>query len=465
MLAIGGTGMAPLACLLRQLGHEVRGVDGPLYPPMSTLLADAGIEPQVGFDLSALDPKPDLVVVGNAVPRHNPLAQAVEASGIERISMPQALARFVLAGRRPLVVAGSHGKTTTTALLAWVHERAQWSPGYLIGGAPLDLPASFALGTGERFLLEGDEYNAAYFDRGAKFLHYGAETVILTSAEYDHADLYHTEQAFQEAFRRLLAQLPATGRVIACADSTEVRDLVADAGCAASWYGLEDGPPGTLRPLALTLDENGTRFVVDDVKAGPVEVRLRLHGPHNLSNALAVWAACRADGLPVDALVAGLESFRGVRRRTEELGSAAGATIVDDFAHHPSEVQQSIRGLRQRYPNRRLVVLFEPRSLTASRNLHLDAYSTALSLADAILLAPLFHAQRLEPEDRLDRAALVRALRGRGREARAFSSVDELNEAVLAMRQQGDVIACMSSGSFEGLPTRLLRQLVDAERS
>ena len=241
LIAIGGTGMAPLACLLQGEGHHVTGSDGPLYPPMSTLLETAGIRPGVGFDPARLEPAPDLVVVGNAVRRDNPEAVETERRGLPRLSMPEALARFFLAGRRPLVVAGTHGKTTTTALAAWVLAHAGRDPGFLVGGVPVDLGASFRRGGGERFVVEGDEYNAAYFDRGAKFLHYRAETLILTSVEYDHADLYPSPQALVDAYAKLIGQLPAAGLVVACGDSAEVRALAARAPCRVVLYGEAEG--------------------------------------------------------------------------------------------------------------------------------------------------------------------------------------------------------------------------------
>jgi UDP-N-acetylmuramate: L-alanyl-gamma-D-glutamyl-meso-diaminopimelate ligase len=264
-IAIGGTGMAPLACLLQAAGHRVRGADGPLYPPMSTLLAGAGIEPHVGWDPSRLEhsPRPDLVIVGNAVPRHNPEAEAVERLGLPRASMPEALARFFLAGRRPLVVAGTHGKTTTTAIAAWVWSRAGTDPGYLIGGMPLDLERSFHTGTGDRFIIEGDEYNAAYFDRGPKFLHYRPQTLILTSVEYDHADLYSDAGALIEAYRRLVRLVPEDGLLVACGDSDEVRTVAADARCPVVFYGLDAG--NDVRPDGVvSYGGQGCRFRVAD---------------------------------------------------------------------------------------------------------------------------------------------------------------------------------------------------------
>ncbi len=494
IIAIGGTGMAPLACLLQEKGHRVRGADGPLYPPMSTLLERAGIEPFVGFDASHLEPAPDLVVVGNAVRRDNPEAVAAERRGLPMLSMPQALARFFLAGRRPLVVTGTHGKTTTTAMAAWVYERCGRDPGYLIGGAPLDLAASFAVGSGDRFVVEGDEYNAAYFDRGAKFLHYQPETLILTSVEYDHADLYPNPETLRAAYAKVIALLPASGLLVACGDTPEVRELARRAPCRTLLYGLAadndvrpipgmpeipttggthgtggtdgtggtattGGADGTAGVAGLTALPGVTRFRVADGEAGAVTVELRLAGGHNVANALAVWAAARHDGLPAADVAAALASFRGVERRLQEVGGTGGVVVVDDFAHHPTAVGKTLEALRQRYPGRRLVALFEPRSLTAGRTMFFDAYRQAFAGAGRVLFAPSFHGGRLGAEERLDFAALAAALSHDGVAAACTAGTEELLAQAVAESRPGDVLVTMSSGAFGGLPHRLVAAL------
>jgi UDP-N-acetylmuramate: L-alanyl-gamma-D-glutamyl-meso-diaminopimelate ligase len=468
--------MAPLACLLQEQGHRVRGSDGPLYPPMSTLLERCGIRPHAGYDAAHLEPAPDLVVVGNAIHRNNPEAAAAERLGVPLLSMPQALARFFLAGRRPLVVAGTHGKTTTTAMAAWVYSQCGADPGYLIGGLPRDLPGSFRAGTGERFIVEGDEYNAAYFDRGAKFLHYQPETLVLTSVEYDHADLYPSPEALRAAYARLLDLLPATGLLVACGDSPEVRELARLARCPVVFYGL--GDQNVLHPLApIESLPEVSRFRLPDSEAGAdgggargsgggtgggggeIEVELPLAGEHNVANALAVWAAARRDGLPARQVAAALASFHGVKRRLEELGTVRGVTVVDDFAHHPTAVGKTLAALAQRYPGRRIVVLFEPRSLSAGRRLFHDAYRESFTLAGRVLFAPLFHRGRLAPEDRLDLPALAAELDRAGIPATAAATTEDLLAQTLAESRPGDVLVTMSSGSFDSLPQRLLAGL------
>jgi UDP-N-acetylmuramate: L-alanyl-gamma-D-glutamyl-meso-diaminopimelate ligase len=483
LIAIGGTGMAPLACLLQGQGHRVRGSDKPLYPPMSTLLADAGIEPMVGFDPARLDPEradpPDLVIVGNAVPRDNPEALAAErlaeTTAVERISMPEALWRFFLDGRHRVVAAGTHGKTTTTAMASWVWTACGADPSYLIGGLPKNLPQSFHEGAaGTDFIVEGDEYNAAYFDRGPKFLHYRADTLILTSVEYDHADLYPSHQDLLGAYRSLVASVPPEGLVIGCGDTPELRELVRDAACRVVLYGFDPEVNDVHPEGGLTLGPDGTSFTLVDTlgidrfdEDGPdrlgggerVSVELGVPGRHNAANGLAVYIAARHRGFPAADVARALGEFRGVARRLDELGTAGGVTVIDDFAHHPTAVTESLSALSHRYPGRRLVALFEPRSLTAGRAfLHRD-YLRAVRGADRVLFAPFFYAERFEDGERIDFVELARELGGEGVEARQCESVDELFERAVAEAREGDVIVTMSSGSFEGMPRRVLDAL------
>ena len=462
-VAIGGTGMAPLACLLKALGHRVRGSDGPLYPPMSTLLQDAGIEPLVGFDVAHLEPLPDLFIVSNAVPRHNVEAVAVEASGVERLSMPEALYRFFLSKRQPLVVAGTHGKTTTTSIAAWVYDRCGGDPGYLIGGVPRNFESSFHIGSGKRFVIEGDEYNAAYFDRGPKFLHYSPQTLILTSVEHDHADLYPKPEDLLATYRRLVRLLPEDGLLVACGDTEEARQVASEAPCKVVFYGL--GEHNDVHPLKSVEgpQEGGvTRLqehVLRDIDGGQARIRLAIPGEHNLCNAMAVWVAARYDGYSADDVSKALEQFLGVKRRLEELGTAAGVTVVDDFAHHPTAVEKSLGGLRQAYPGRRLVVLFEPRSLTAGRSFFFEAYCRAFAGADQVIVAPTFHRQRLEDNIRLDFNEVASELESAGVPMRIATSLDGVFEDAVSALSPGDVVVTMSSGSFESMPQRLLSHL------
>lgn len=476
LIAIGGSGMAPFACLLQGLGHSVRGSDGPLYPPMSTLLEDAGIAPLGGYDAAHLDPSPDLVVVGNAVRRDNPEAVEAERRGLPLYSMPQALGRFFLDGCRPLVVAGTHGKTTTSSMAAWVYTDGGADPGFLVGGVPQNLGVSFRAGGGERFVIEGDEYNCAYFDRGPKFLHYRPETLVLTSVEHDHADLYATPEALLDAYGRLVELVPEGGRVIACGDIPDVRRLVEERTRRAerapvTFYGLGEGndlhPVGGaagVEPVTETAlpGRTGSRFRIADPQAsdgGEIEIVLPMAGEYNVANALAVWAAARRDGLPAATVAASLGRFQGAARRQDELGTAAGVTVVDDFAHHPTAVGKTLAGLRQRYAGRRLTVLFEPRSITAGRRFFQERYVEAFAAADRVLLAPVHYAGRWDADELLDLDRLATDLRAGGVEAASFAEVDGVYDEALNGAEPGDVLVTMSSGSFDGMPHRLYAAL------
>ncbi len=461
--------MAPLACLLQELGHKVRGVDGPLYPPMSTLLSTAGIEPLVGYDEAHLrgdsaSGQPDLVIVGNAVHRSNPEAVKAEEEGLERISMPQAVARFLLRGRQSLVVSGTHGKTTTTTLAAWVYDQCGREPGYLIGGVPRNLQASFHLGSGKRFVIEGDEYNAAYFDRGPKFLHYRPESAILTSVEYDHADLYPDPATLLRSYESLVRLLPAEGFLAAWGDSSQVRSVASNAACPVVFYGMSETNEVHPRGGVAGVQEgpHGSRCELPG-RHGWREVQVLAPGRHNLLNAMAVWAVARRDGLPEDEVVGALATFSGAKRRLEELGDHGGVIVVDDFAHHPTAVKASIAGLKSRYPDRRRVILFEPRSLTAGRRMFQQAYSEAFAEAHRVLLAPIFHAARFEQEDLVDLQQLVMDLESQGVSAHQCSDVEEVFRRALDEAQPEDVVATMSSGAFGGMPHRLVAELRDRQ--
>ncbi|MDX1382803.1 MAG: Mur ligase family protein [Thermoanaerobaculia bacterium] len=457
IIAIGGTGVAPLACLLRREGYQVRGSDGPLYPPMSTLLESEGLEPIEGFAAANLHPRPDLVIVSNAVPRTNPEVAELERLGWPKLSMPEALGRHFLADRDPIVVTGTHGKTTTTCLLAWIYTRCGRSPGYLIGGVPQDLPAPFARGSGRRFVVEGDEYNTAYFDRGPKFLHYRPHTAIVTGLEHDHVDIYPTPESFREAFRKLVALLPADGLLVADVDAEGVAELIAEAACEVRTYGL--GADAAVRPLAgLEASPEGTRFRLEDPEAGEVEVVLGVPGEHNARNAMAAWIVARHDGLPVADILEALRAFRGVRRRLETVGERDGTLVIDDFAHHPTEIRATLTALRQRHPGRRLVAVFEPRSLTSGRSFFFEAYLDAFRHADRVHLAPIFHFDRTADEERIDLGRLTTALAEAGVPATAWGSTEALEAALRDEAREGDLVVTMSSGSFGGLPQRLVAE-------
>jgi UDP-N-acetylmuramate: L-alanyl-gamma-D-glutamyl-meso-diaminopimelate ligase len=449
--------MSALASLLREAGHEVTGSDEQAYPPASTLLESLGIRVGSGYEPTRLAGV-DLVVCGNAVRRTNVEATAARDRGLHMVSFPQALEELFLDARRPAVVAGTHGKTTSASMLAWVLERTGRAPGYLIGGAPRDLPSAAALGRGEWFVIEGDEYDSAYFDKEPKFLHYHSALLVLTAVEFDHADIYRDLAHVKAAFRKLLDGLAVDVPVIACTDFPHVRDLI-------------DGRPGALRRFGLAdpaewqvsdlVDDGSTRFVVRERGRKIVDVRLQVPGAINARNALGVLLAAREIGLGWDEAAAALAEFRGVRRRQEVVGEGRGVTVIDDFAHHPTAVGETLRALRLRYPGRRLRAVFEPRSNTSRRRVFQQEYCDALSLADESVLARVFvkESDPIPPEERLDPDAIAAEVTARGAPCRTIEGTDAIRDYLVGSARAGDVMVIMSNGAFGGLPRSLATAL------
>jgi UDP-N-acetylmuramate: L-alanyl-gamma-D-glutamyl-meso-diaminopimelate ligase len=458
-LPIGGTAMAPLAGLLQAMGLHVEGVDSGLYPPMSVLLDELEIPVRIGWDPAAIPDAVDRVIIGNAVPRDNPEVAAILDRGIPHLSQAEAVAHYVLArGQQSLVVAGTHGKTTTSSMLAWMLEDTGRDPSYLIGGLPAWNPRGFRLGAGRCIVIEGDEYNAAFFDRGPKFLHYRPHLFVLGPVEYDHADLYPSLDAVLTAFRAGAAQVPKTGAVVVNAWSelavAAARDATApvvrvgpDDDCDLVFAGWEPaGGGGRLR-----VRWRGDR----------IEAPLPVAGLHNAQNAAMAFAAALAVDVPIDRAVAALARFPGVARRMEVVGETAGITVVDDFAHHPTALGVTLDAARQRWPGRRLVIAFEPRSLTAARRDFGPAYALALAGADVALVAAPFHADRLAEDEVLDRLELSRELEVTGVVALMPGPDDDVAEVLLPHLAHGDVVIGCSSGSFDGFHRRLLERLAE----
>ena len=481
LLGVCGTGMGSLAALLREAGHRVAGTDTSFDPPMGPMLRELGVELHTGWERSHVGPDTDLVVVGNVIRRANPVAAALEAEGAARASMSGALRRFFIEGKKPLVVCGTHGKTTTTTLATTILRESGLEPGWFIGGKPKGLPASASVGGKRRlvapsgapgssgavpFCLEGDEYDAVYWHKEPKFLDYvgvGEDDVaIVTSVEHDHADIYPTVDAYEDAFARLFAALPLGGlAVVDAREEAAVRLARAHAKCRVVFYGLESdarhhATPEWLGAKAAMTDRGAQTF---DLFAGGMSCgrfELPASGDHNVRNAIAAIAACtQGFGVTMTSAKQGLARFAGVARRQDVLGEPNGVTVIDDFAHHPTAVDETLRGLRASYTGRRLVAVFEPRSATACRSMHQEAYSKAFAAADRVFLAPLGRAN-IAPAERLDLDRLASDL---GEKARIATDLDALERAVLESVRPGDVVAFLSNGAFGGLPRRVLASL------
>ena len=468
-VAIGGTGMGSLAGLLAARGIRITGSDDALYPPMSTMLEQWGIPVYSGFRPEhVLDQRPDLVVIGNAVRPDNPEARAAIDEGLAYLSFPDALYQLAIAGRHSVVVSGTHGKTTTTSLLAAVLQGSGRDPSLLVGGYAHDFGGSFREGQGEHFVVEGDEYDTAFFDKTPKFLHYGARTLLITSVEFDHADIYRDLDHIKAEFRKLIEGMPRDGTIVAALSHPGVRDVVSKAPCRVLGYGVE-GEGLDWSCAALEADANGTHFEILIDGKRTARAFIPMYGRFNVENAIGVLAAATALGVPLDAASAALATFKGVKRRQELRGEERGVTVVDDFAHHPTAVRGSIGALRQRFADRRLIAVFEPRTNTSRRAIFQRDYAEALGDADRVVIrsvpeAPIYSATGTVVEF-FSSDQLVADLGERGVPARSCDSVEEIIALLTAECRAGDVVLCMSNGSFDDIWQRLLDALRGSEEA
>jgi UDP-N-acetylmuramate: L-alanyl-gamma-D-glutamyl-meso-diaminopimelate ligase len=458
LVAICGVGMASLAGLLQSVGYRVTGSDQNVYPPMSTYLESIGIPILSGYRAEHLEPRPDLVVIGNAVPRNNPEAETVLDGGLPYISFPQAIGQFLIGSRESLVVAGTHGKTTTSALAAWVLTQAGLEPGFFIGGVPLNFGSGWNPGKGDYVILEGDEYDSAFFDKGPKFLHYRPHHVILTSVEFDHADIYRDLDHLKNAFRRLMEIIPPSGCLIACDDYSAVRDIAGAACCRVIRYGEGTSAGWTAKNIQMRESKSFFEPIYKGNSEGVVE--LSLIGRHNVENALAVYALGREIGVDRQKLREGMATFAGIKRRQEIKGQIRGVVVMDDFAHHPTAVKETITAARAAYPGRRLWAVFEPRSNTSRRNIFEEEFSESLALADRVVLAGLHQPEKIPLHERLSVEKVVDGInRGRARRALVIEKTDRIASYVAENAAPNDIVIVMSNGGFDGVQEKILRAL------
>jgi UDP-N-acetylmuramate: L-alanyl-gamma-D-glutamyl-meso-diaminopimelate ligase len=457
LMGICGTAMAALAGMLKQQGYRVTGSDQNVYPPMSDYLEGLSIKVLPGYLPSNLRPGPDLVVVGNVITRLNPEALELSRLGLPYLSMPQALQAFAMKGKKSIVITGTHGKTTTTALIAWLLEHAGLDPGFMVGGIPINFESGFRLGKGPFFVIEGDEYDTAFFDKGPKFLHYSPWVAILTSIEFDHADIYRDLGHVRESFRKLIRLIPPEGHLIANRDDPLVLAESGEATCPVTTYGFQEGASWSARNVSVRSRE--THLEVFSEKRGAVQLTTALYGRHNVSNLLS--AVALADLLKIETahLRKALETFRGVKRRQEIKGEKKGILVIDDFAHHPTAVRETIRAVREKHAGRRLIVTFEPRSNSSRRKTFQNEYGSSFDQADRILIPEPSLMDKIAPEERFSSQKLVEDLRRRGLEASYFRETSLILEELLRSSREGDVILFMSNGAFDNLPTRLLAAL------
>jgi len=456
LIGICGTAMASLAGMLRARGHRVTGSDMAAYPPMSDQLRAMGIAVMEPYAAANLDERPELVVVGNAISRGNPELERVLDERIAMTSLAALVHDEFLLGRERLVVCGTHGKTTTTSMLAWIYETAatmhdaRWRPSFLIGGVAENFGASFQVVDGTRpFVLEGDEYDTAFFDKGPKFLHYFPDAAVLTHVEFDHADIYADLEAVKTAFRRMVNLIPQRGRLVAFDGSANVTECCAKAFCRVERYGFAMGSHWRMEELRQQGSSTGWTLL----RAGKefAQLTLPMAGEHNALNATAAAALAAGQGVPVEAIVAALASFKSVKRRLEVRAEVAGITVIDDFAHHPTAVRETLRALRAAYAGRRLWAVLEPRSNTLRRNVFEAELVEALALADEVVLAEVFKSEAVPMAERMHPEHVVAALRRRGVPAVLGADAAAIVAEAAPRMRAGDVVAILSNGGFGGI--------------
>jgi UDP-N-acetylmuramate: L-alanyl-gamma-D-glutamyl-meso-diaminopimelate ligase len=467
LIGICGTAMASLAGMLKHRGFRVTGSDAAAYPPMSDFLRELGIPVAQPFDAKNLDPRPDLVVIGNAMSRGNVELEHVLDQRIPFCSLPHLLHDEFLRGKEVLVVAGTHGKTTTTSMLAWIFHSAGLDPSFLIGGIAENFGSSFHLGEGKHFILEGDEYDTAFFDKGPKFLHYFPDSIILTSVEFDHADIYKDLDAVETAFKRLVNLIPRRGRIIAfdgvVGDKTESASLercLAKAFCPVERYGA--GATANWRVTNLRLDPGRTSWTVLHNDKPWTDLEFALAGEYNVWNATAAAALAHSCGISKEAIAGALKTFKSVKRRLEVKAEVNGITIIDDFAHHPTAIAGTLKALRARYPGGRLWAVLEPRSNTLRRRVLQSDLARSLAQADEIIVAAVFRSEAVPENERLELPALAAEIQQNGRPARLLADADAIVQTIAPELRSGDVVAILSNGGFGGIYEKLparLRQL------
>ena len=458
LLGIAGAAMSPVAGMLQERGFRVTGSDVGVYPPASTLLDSLGIRWNEGYREDNLRPAPDLAVVGNSVSRGNPELEYILDQKIPYCSMPQLLEKYFLPGHTSIVVSGTHGKTTTTAMLAWIFHVAGRRPDFLVGGViPNFGDRSYGLGGGEEFIIEGDEYDTAFFDKGPKFLHYHPDELIITSLEFDHADIYSDLESIALQFRRLVNLVPRRGKILIWGESLAVREVASKAYCPVETYGFT--PECDWQAGDILWNDNATEFRIAHCGKEVARIRMPIAGRHNVMDGLAAAAIAHGRGVPREAIEKAMATFQSVRRRMEIKGEAGGVLVVEDFAHHPTAIQLTLEAARTRWPGRRLWAAIEPRSNTMRRKIFQDVLPEALSIADAIVIGPVNRPDKLADDDRLSPDSIAESLRKKGRIAKAFTSSAELGDYLTGNVKSGDLVLVMSNGSFDGLCTKLLESI------
>jgi len=451
-VGICGTAMASAAAAMQEKGVKVTGSDQNVYPPMSTFLEERNIEVISGYAEQNLVPKPDLVVIGNAISRGNPEAESVLDHKLPYCSLPELLKEFFIRGKRSLVVAGTHGKTTTTALLTWVFEHNGLNPSYLIGGIPNNLGQGARFTDSDWFIIEGDEYDTAFFDKRSKFVHYLPEVAIINNLEFDHADIFESIEPIKTSFKHFIRLIPRNGMLLANGDDRNLAPLLNVTHCPVKRFGLSEG--NSVQAFNIRYGPTATEFEIPSFK-----FHTNLLGEMNVRNALAVVACAKHCGLKNHQIQSAFDSFKGVKRRMELRGIAGGVTVLDDFGHHPTAIRETLRALRIKYPTQKVWAIFEPRTNTTRRNVFQAELASAFADADAVVIAQVARLELLAPEERLDPALLIQNLITAGKDAAYLSDADAIVTHVANRAQGGEVVCVFSNGGFGGIHGKLLERL------
>ena len=456
LMGICGTAMASLAGILKEMGFKVTGSDQNVYPPMSTQLESLGIEIMEGYKAENLKHKPDLVVVGNVISKHFEEAEALLASDIPYTSLPKAIGEFVINDKNSIVVAGTHGKTTTSSMMTWLADCCGFAPGFLIGGIPHNYGRSFRAPEKDWFVIEGDEYDTAFFDKVPKFIHYRPKFVILTSIEFDHADIYDDIEQIKSAFKRLMELIPKDGLLIYNSDDPLVCEIAQLAQCKKKSYGLK---AADYRAVDREILVGRNQFVVCKDEEKLADIAMKQYGEHNTLNGLGAFALAHELGWDLRKSLQSLADFKGVKRRQEIIGEPKGITVIEDFAHHPTAVRLTVQSIKEKYHGQKVFSIFEPRSATSRRNIFQEEYVEALSYSDVVILPKPFNQSKIQADDRLSTESLVADLKAKDCEAYDVDGVEEIIQHLVTHAQTGDVILIMSNGGFGGIYDKLLKEL------
>ncbi len=454
-IGICGTAMASCAGALKSRGYKVSGSDANVYPPMSTFLEQQGIELHEGFDPERFEHPPDLIVIGNALSRGNPEVEYVLARKWRYCSLPELLRECFIRGKRSIVVSGTHGKTTTTSMIAWILEHAGFNPSFLIGGIPCNFQQGARITSSEWMVLEGDEYDTAFFDKRSKFIHYLPEIAIVNNIEFDHADIFENLAAVQKSFSHFIRLVPSNGLLLANGTDANVAPLIDVDFCPVKRFGLVGNQDFVARPIP-----SGMGMISFEVQGDTYH--LPMIGEHNMENALAAIGCARHCGIPVSTIQSALRAFKGVRRRLEIMGQPGGVTLIDDFAHHPTAIKKMIRTLKEAYPESRLWTLFEPRSNTTRRCIFQQELTDAFSESDMTLFGAIAREDLLQPSERLDLNSIVKTIQAQGKIAKMMPDANSMAAEVAAHARSGDVVAILSNGAFGGVHAKILTALSES---